>query len=151
MTRATIVVRMLPPQEVNPNWRGSWRKRAAAVAEFRDCARLCTVDALNSRGHPASAFCGYDYAESGGVILDAEIAWCCGRNMVDPTNAPALLKAAIDGIADALWFGDDRHVHLGQVTQRRGEGTVTVTLQSVYASQDANNGVRRGEADRQGV
>ena len=39
---AVIVVPMLPPREVSPNFHGSWRKRMKAVAELRAQARWAT-------------------------------------------------------------------------------------------------------------
>lgn len=124
--KATIQIPMLPPRECSPNWRGHWSQRAKAVRAFRETAGWATYQALDDAG----VFRLYGCQP---VTLDAEIAWCCGRKSVDPTNAPALLKAAIDGIADVLWFGRDRHVQLGDVRQTRGDGTVTVTLRGEEA------------------
>lgn len=122
---ATIVVYMQPPPEVSPNYRGHTRSKARrrAVAEFRQEAGMAAMVACS-----LDPFLLADWGGGTPVVLDAEIAWCCGRKSVDPTNAPALLKAAIDGIADVLWDGHDDHVLMGTVTQRRGEGVVTVTL-----------------------
>jgi hypothetical protein len=117
---ATIVIRMQPPAEVSPNFHGSFRQRAKAVREFRDEAAKAT----RYEGSRTEAF-RENYRP---VTLDAEIAWCCGRKAVDPTNAPSLLKAAIDGIADVLFDGRDAHILMGTVTQTRGSGTVTVVL-----------------------
>lgn len=123
-TEAVIEIPMVPPVEVSPNWRGHWRKKAKATGLFRATARLAAVSALSTPDPALTAFCGNDAP----VTLDAEIAWSGRRRFVDPTNAPALLKAAIDGIADAMWFGQDRHVTIGAVKQTRGSGTVRVTL-----------------------
>lgn len=122
---ATIVVRMQPPREVNPNAHVHWAKRAKAAVSFRAQAGWATRAELNTPGTALTAFCGYDV---GGVVLDAEIAWCCRRQRLDDDNAKASLKALVDGIADVLWFGGDRHVTLGTVRQTRGTGIVTVTL-----------------------
>jgi hypothetical protein len=118
-TEAVVIVRMLPPSEVSPNYHGSWRKKAAAVAEFREQAALATrlttdADSFSGKRDP--------------VTNAFEIAWCCGRKRLDDDNAKAALKAAIDGISDVLWGGQDRHVRIGKVKQIRGQGTVTMTL-----------------------
>ena len=122
---ATILIRMMPPPECSPNWRGHTRSKGKrrAVAELRAEAGKAALVACS-----LDPFLVADWGGGTPVVLDAEIAWCCGRKSVDPTNAPALLKAAIDGIADVLWDGQDDHVLMGMVTQVRGGGTVTITL-----------------------
>jgi hypothetical protein len=122
---ATMEIPMLPPAEVSPNWTGSWRKKAAAVKAWRWAAKATTVDYLNRGEGGVRAFCGYDH---GGVVMDVEIAWCCGRKRMDDDNAWASLKACRDGIADALFFGEDRSIVQGELRQCRGAGTVTVVL-----------------------
>jgi hypothetical protein len=62
------------------------------------------------------------------VVMDVEIAWCCGRKRLDDDNAWASLKACRDGIADVLFMGEDRYMVQGTLTQTRGDGTVTVVL-----------------------
>ncbi len=71
---------------------------------------------------------GTDLEMDHGVIMDVEIAWCCGRKQADDDNAWASLKALRDGIADVLCNGEDRVITQGNLTQTRGEGVVTVTL-----------------------
>jgi hypothetical protein len=63
-----------------------------------------------------------------GVVMDLEIAWCCGRKRMDDDNAIAACKPLRDGIADVLFGGEDKHITQGTVTQTRGDGTVTVVL-----------------------
>jgi hypothetical protein len=117
---AVIVVRMLPPREVSPNGGWSWRERHHARQELRAAAAMATR--YESTG--TEPFVG----NLAPVTLEAEIAWCCGRKTMDPDNAAACLKSLQDGIADVLWDGQDRHVTIGEVTQIRGEGVVTVRL-----------------------
>jgi hypothetical protein len=102
---------MLPPVEVSPNWHGSWRKKAEAVAELREHAHWLRR-----------------LERSPAVTIDFQIAWCCGRRRLDDDNAKACMKPIIDGIAAELWSGQDRHVTIGEVVQTRGDGIVTVTL-----------------------
>lgn len=124
-TEAVIVVPMLPPREVSPNWYGAWRKKARAKRDLREAAYWSARGVFDQQfpriltGTPA---------REAGVIMDFEIAWCCGRKRMDDDNAKACMKSIVDGIADLLWDHDDRHVTIGTVTQVRGGGTVTVTI-----------------------
>lgn len=123
-TEAVIVVPMLPPREVSPNFHGSWRARARAAREFRECAGWAAKEmALGD-----FVWCFAEHARLPFVVMDAEIAWCCGRKALDDDNAWASLKPARDGISDVLFGGEDRFIVQGKLTQTRGDGTVTVTL-----------------------
>jgi hypothetical protein len=124
-SEAVIVVRMLPPAEVSPNWHGSWRKKAEAVAELREQAHWATICGVDD---PVNAIHLRRLERCAAVMIDFEIAWCCGRKRLDDDNAKACMKPIIDGIAQELWGGQDRHVTIGEVTQVRGAGTVTVTI-----------------------
>ena len=123
----TITVPMMPPREVSPNWRGTWRAKAAAKRAYRECAGWAVREQVNGPDH--------EYLQAGRIVLDAEIAWCCGRKRMDDDNAKASLKAAIDGIADVLWAGDDARVTLGTVEQSRGEGATVLTLRDTETGQ----------------
>lgn len=118
-TEAVIVILFLPPPECSPNWRGHWRQKARAVASFREQAAWATRFTAD-----ADVFGG----KRGPVTIDVEIAWCCGRKRMDDDNVKASLKPVIDGIAQELWGGQDRHVTIGTVRQCQGSGIVTVTL-----------------------
>lgn len=126
-SEAVIVVRMTPPREVSPNARVHFRRRARAVAAFR--AEAAKAAQFESEG--TSAFCGRMLP----VELSAEIAWCCGRKRLDQDNAIASLKPLVDGISDWLWHGRDEHVRMGQITQVRGDGRVTITLRALADSE----------------
>jgi hypothetical protein len=115
---AVIEIPMLPPRECSPNWRGHWPKRARAVREFRETAAWATRGTGNRNWR--------EY-----VVMDVEIAWCCGRRQQDDDNAWASLKAARDGISDVLFGGEDRFIVQGTLSQVRGEGVVTVVLREL--------------------
>jgi hypothetical protein len=117
----SIVIPMQPPAECSPNSRAHWRKKAAAIRDFRMCAFLATRMQLCTAAAWTPDF-------SGGAVMDVEIAWCCGRKKMDDDNAWASLKPARDGIADVVFGGEDRKVVQGTLTQTRGSGIVTVTL-----------------------
>lgn len=119
---AVIVMPCLPPRECSPNWRGHWGTRRRAVEGFRSCARWATHGALRESGAR--------WRSDAPVVMDVDVAWCCGRQRIDDDNLIAALKPARDGIADILFDGEDRCIVMGTVTQRRGDGTVTVTLRT---------------------
>jgi hypothetical protein len=121
-TEAVIVIPMLPPRSCSPNSRSHWRERHADVSTFRDCAYLSALAWANAAEN--------EWAIRGAevIVMDAEIHWCCRRRSVDSDNAWAMLKSCRDGIADALFGGEDKHIRVGTLTQRRGEGLVRVTL-----------------------
>ncbi len=43
------------------------------------------------------------------------VRWYSTRRRPDPDNALAMMKASIDGLADALIFQNDRHLRIGIV------------------------------------
>ena len=118
--QVTIEIPMVPGRACSPNGGWSWRERAKAKYELRECARLSTYIAI----HPDTRW----IRDAPRVVLDAEVFWCCGRKRMDDDNVKAALKGAIDGIADELWQGEDKHVIVGTVTQTRGEGVTRITL-----------------------
>lgn len=124
MAEAVIIVPMLPPQSCSPNSRAHWRRRHADTKAFRECARLAALEWAGTADNEW-AIRGADR-----VVMDAEIRWCCRRRSVDSDNAWAMLKGMRDGIADALFEGQDKHIVVGNLTQRRGDGSVVVTLRS---------------------
>ena len=114
----TITIPMQPPREVSPNFHGSWRRKSRAVAEYRaQCGWAAkTVPETSS------------FSDDRPVVMDFEIRWSGQRKRLDDDNAKACMKAVIDGVADVLWFGQDRHVTIGSVSQVRGNGEVVVTI-----------------------
>jgi hypothetical protein len=122
---AVIVVPMMPPQECSPNHHGHWRTRHAAAAEFRECGRLCAIVWASAVEHEW-AIRGAD-----AVVMDIAVAWAGRRKAMDTDNLIAACKPLRDGIADALWSGEDQHVRVGEITQTRGEGVTVLTLREV--------------------
>ncbi|HEX2673447.1 MAG TPA: hypothetical protein VHM25_21345, partial [Polyangiaceae bacterium] len=56
----------------------------------------------------------------------------------DSDNLVAACKPARDGVADALFGGDDARVQVGRVTQGRGDGVTILTLRAL-ASEEARD------------
>lgn len=110
----------LPPQEVSPNARGSWRIRAAATRQFRgDCAILIGQVIRRAPRRPlrTPATIYLDIytgrATLGGVQVDDQ-----RYRPRDVDNAVAACKALIDGMIDAGVLPSDRseHMQIGSVT-----------------------------------
>lgn len=73
----------------------------------------------------------------GDMIMDIAVEWCCRRKEMDSDNLVAACKPARDGIADALFEGDDSRIQVGVVTQTRGAGVTRVTLRAHTGSEGA--------------
>jgi hypothetical protein len=116
---------MLPPRECSPNGRYHWAERNRATHMFRYAAMFAVYGSLLAGEREAFA---REAAAWRSVVMDVEIGWSCGRKRMDDDNAWASLKAARDGIADALFGGDDRCIVQGTLAQTRGAGVVSVTL-----------------------
>ena len=118
MTEIDVWIPLQPDASLSPNARGHWARRHRATQEARGAARLATVDALSRLG--------VAWPKEGGVEVHAGILWGKGRKMVDGDNSVAVLKAYLDGAADALGV-DDRTFLVPTVTQARapeGPGVV---------------------------
>lgn len=122
---ASIRMPIVLTREMTPNGRQGWRAHARTVKRLREDARRATVSWLNDPTSGLSAFCG---AVTMPTTLDVVIEWPKGRKRLDDDNAKASLKPVIDGVSDALWGGQDRHVELGTVTQTRGPGELRLTF-----------------------
>lgn len=122
---------MLPPRECSGNYRGHTRGTAKvrAIQEWRSEAGKAALVARALRPGSFGWLVG-----AARIVVDIEIAWCCGRRSLDDDNAIHACKPARDGIADVLLRGkdgapgDDSRMVTGTITQRRGGGTVTFRL-----------------------
>lgn len=84
-----------PAKELSPNWRGYWSVRAKAVKAYRKAAGWATVASK-------------DRVEGDGPIYLHVYFYPPDDRRRDGTNMLASLKAAFDGIADALGVNDIR-------------------------------------------
>lgn len=128
---ASIRMPIVLTREMTPNGRQGWRAHARIVKQLREDARRATASWLNDPASNLSAFCG---ATATPTTLDVVIEWPKGRKRLDDDNAKASLKPVLDGVADALWFGSDRHVTIGEVTQTRGSGELRLTFRTREAA-----------------
>lgn len=112
-----------PPKELSPNHRGHWAPIARAKQSYRSAARLLTRSALAK----ASAYSQFD-----DVRLAYEFHPPASR-AYDRDNLAARMKAATDGIADALNV-NDRGFHFAppQIGEKVKGGMVRVRIEQVW-------------------
>lgn len=111
-----------PPKELSPNYRGHWAPIARAKQSYRSAARLLTRSALvKARG----------YSQFEGVRLSYEFHPPAAR-AYDRDNLAARMKAATDGIADALNV-NDRGFHFAppQIGEKVRGGMVRVRIEQL--------------------
>jgi hypothetical protein len=129
---ATLSMPIILTREMTPNGRQGWRKHAQTVKRLREDAYRATMSYVNDPSWRSAQ--GWDVLGCGDsgepVTMDLEVEWPKGRKTMDEDNIVAALKPVRDGIADALWGGEDKHVRVGSVTQTRGAGGLRITLRS---------------------
>ena len=92
---------MLPPRELNPNYKGYWTKRAKAVRDFREFV------GWYAKQERMKWLQGYEKAEVSVTFVIRD-----RRGFKDIDNAISSLKPAIDGCVDAGVIPDDDDEHL---------------------------------------
>jgi crossover junction endodeoxyribonuclease RusA len=119
----TVTIPGTPDRVLSPNAvrKTHWGTRRRATEQARTTAYCACRDANLEMWEPDPP-----------LTLHAVIAWEKGRRQLDPDNAHGILKATIDGVADALGV-DDKHLTLASVTQTRdeaGRGFVRVAIEA---------------------
>ncbi|MFU1915580.1 endonuclease [Bordetella avium] len=111
-----------PPQELSPNFRGHWASISRAKKVYRIAACLTTMRALRHAER---------FDRLGGVRITYEFCPPTAR-AYDRDNLAARMKAATDGISDALGM-NDRGFHFAPVVLGAKEkgGLVRVTIESL--------------------
>lgn len=92
------VVLPFPPATLSGHAKGHWRAKSGPTARQREWARLATLDAIRTQGRPPFP--------TGDIPL--HVTFVPPDRRGDRWNYPGRLKAAIDGIADALGVNDKR-------------------------------------------
>ncbi|WP_039052171.1 endonuclease [Bordetella avium] len=114
-----------PPKELSPNFRGHWASISRAKKVYRIAACLTAMKALRH----AESFDRFK-----GVRITYEFCPPTAR-AYDRDNLAARMKAATDGISDALGM-NDRGFHFAPVAigcKEKG-GLVRVTIESLKES-----------------
>lgn len=109
-----MIVLPWPPSALSSNARGHWAKKARATAKYRDDARLCTL-ATKPR-------------VPDGDEIALTIRFVPPHNRFDRVNYPAMIKAGLDGIADALGVNDRRFLPVFAFAAPEKPGRVEVTV-----------------------
>lgn len=101
MTILQIVIPILPPKELSPNYWGHWTQRHRATTEFKGFTRVCIPYQVVG-----------DYPLFPKAELSVTFIIPNRRHYRDPDNAFACLKPAIDACVDAGVLQDDDPQHL---------------------------------------
>ena len=111
-----------PPKELSPNHRGHWAPVSQAKKRYRTAARLLARSALSKTD---------DFSQFRGVRLAYEFFPPDAR-AYDRDNLAARMKAATDGIADAVGM-NDRGFHFApaEIREKVKGGLVRVTIEQV--------------------
>ena len=133
----TLSMPIILTRDHSPNGRLHHQAKARATKRLREDARRAAMSHVNDPvWRQLGGWAALGWGDRGvPVTMDIEIVWPKGRKTLDDDNAKASLKPAIDGVADALWGGEDRHVEIGRVTQTRGAGGLTFTLRATQEQQ----------------
>jgi len=107
-----VTIPATPTRTLSPNGRAHWRRKHADAKDLKSAARWATVNALFANQGGRGNWTGTS------ITLNWLVAWEKGRRRMDSDNLIAALKAAQDGIADALGI-DDKAFTVGTVTQER--------------------------------
>ncbi|MGD9892834.1 MAG: hypothetical protein AB7R89_13760 [Dehalococcoidia bacterium] len=123
---ARITMPIVLTRELSPN--GSqgthWTYKSRPRARVKEEARRATVSHINGNAPGVAAL----MATRDPLIMDIEVEWPKGAKRWDEDNIVTACKGIRDGIATALWDGEDAHVRVGTVSQVRGEGGLAFTF-----------------------
>lgn len=112
-TKPTLTIELpLPPQELRPNARVHWAKKARKVKEYRNRSKWVALHAIGERGDLAFG------DPDGEVVCPFPIEQPTVRvtmlnktaRKMDQDNLIASMKSAMDGLTDAGVWTDDREV-----------------------------------------
>ncbi|WP_045952831.1 endonuclease [Achromobacter xylosoxidans] len=111
-----------PPKELSPNHRGHWVPISKAKSRYRTAARLLARSALSKAD---------GFSQFKAVRLAYEFYPPQAR-AYDRDNLAARMKAATDGIADAIGM-NDRGFHFApaEIREKVKGGMVRVTIEQV--------------------
>ena len=112
-TKPTITIELpLPPQELRPNARVHWAKKARKVKEYRSRAKWAALRIMQREFGDLASRIG------GEIIIPFPIEQPTVRvtmlnktaRKMDPDNLIASMKSAMDGLTDAGVWADDREL-----------------------------------------
>lgn len=101
------------PKELSPNARVHWAKKSKIAKKYREDSRLSTLVCVSRE----SATAMRSDVEQGAYLFLVLNFFCPDKRHRDDDNLIASLKAARDGISDALGI-DDKHFRIGYTTRQ---------------------------------
>ncbi|GAB1837130.1 hypothetical protein MyNCGM121_39100 [Achromobacter xylosoxidans] len=109
-----------PPKELSPNYRGHWVPISKAKSRYRTAARLLARSALSK----AEGFSQFEAVRLAYEFFPPQ------ARAYDRDNLAARMKAATDGIADAIGM-NDRGFHFApaEIREKTKGGKVRVTIE----------------------
>lgn len=116
-----IVTLPYPEKVLSPNARAHWAVIARAKKKAREAASWATISAAGSTANLAP------YAAQERLAVGIKFYPPDNRRR-DVDNALASLKAALDGIADAMGMDDSRFIIVPQMQASDGSARVEVVL-----------------------
>ena len=128
---ARITMPIILTREMSPNGRHAhWGSKSSVTKRLREDARRATVSHINGKTPGVAEL----MASRAPVVMDIEVIWPGNNRFWDEDNIIATAKPARDGIATALWGGEDGHVRVGEVKQSRGDGGLAFTFRAGEAA-----------------
>ena len=120
---AVIVIEIpaLPPREASPNWRGHWAARYRAMTDYKTMTTLIARQARPAQPLPSATI---------RPTLVVPNRW----HILDPDNAIASLKSAIDGLQSAAIIANDRDITMLPVIYRIGRTFERKTILEIEAT-----------------
>ena len=116
-----IIVLAYPDRLLSPNGRAHWAAIARAKKAARQSASWATIAAAGSKANLAP------YQAHERIAVGVKFYPADNRRR-DIDNALASLKAALDGISDALGIDDSRFIIVPQMMASDGRARVEVVL-----------------------
>lgn len=113
-----------PPEELRPNSRPYFMKKATAVKKYRLAAAMLAKSEINKTDWGSA---------KERVVVDVEVR-CPTKNLPDQDNAIAALKSAFDGLQDGGVVVNDRGLRIGEVTLvpgKRADACVMLTVKEI--------------------
>ena len=98
----------LPPQEIRPNTRVHWARKAKKVREYRSRSKWAAIHALSEREETAFANSDCSFPIRKPTVRITMLNKTARK--MDQDNLIASMKSAMDGLTDAGVWDDDREV-----------------------------------------
>ena len=124
MAVIVIEIPMLPPKQASPNWRGHWAVKYRAMRNYKEVTYLMAKASLRGR----------DFQSLDRAIIRPTFVVPNRRYIMDPDNALASLKSAIDGLQAARIIANDRNVVILPVTYRIDTTTESKIILEIEAT-----------------